>query len=182
MAWAEIAGLVSTAAAGYGQTRANASLSGEAHDWAVEDAQTERRWQEMMSNTAHQREVKDLRAAGLNPILSGTGGSGAGGGSVSLPAIDRADADFGDPVGKALQAYQAGVQADLAKAQEQQLSSAAEANRAQARKTNKEADILGPKSYLYDKITDGIRNAADVVKEKYKDFKQKHDAYQKPRD
>lgn len=56
----------------------NSEEAEKQRQWSSAEAKLARDWQKMMSDTAHQREIADLVAAGLNPILSATGGSGAG--------------------------------------------------------------------------------------------------------
>lgn len=43
----------------------------------VRESRKNREWQERMSSTAHQRETADMMRAGINPIMSASGGSGA---------------------------------------------------------------------------------------------------------
>lgn len=116
------------------QNNSAKELAWMSNEWSRQNMERNLQYQNTMAGTAHQREVADLKAAGLNPILSGTGGMGAGGVSpvnpspVTAPVRSEGDAvtsafDAFSKMASAMQAsaaatYMSGAQTELTKSSE----------------------------------------------------------------
>lgn len=106
-------------------------------NYNAREASKNREFQASMSNSAHQREVADLRAAGLNPILS------AKLGGASTPSGSAATISKPDIAGSINSARSVGQQGKLIKAQIEQAESASALNVANARQAAANTILIG---------------------------------------
>lgn len=100
-----------------------------------------------MANTAHQREVADMKAAGLNPILSITGGKGAETPALPVPQI-KGGGDFVNKMVAAKQIDLLDAQIQNARAATDKTVSETKVNHAQEQKTWYESfltELMGKK-------------------------------------
>lgn len=109
--------------------------------FSAAEAQKARDWTERLSNTAYQRQVADLRNAGLNPILGISKGAGASTPSSAAASASMASApnqapapDFGKAVTTSLAAKRLeedieNIRADTELKRQHRLTGSAEYNR-----------------------------------------------------
>lgn len=139
------------------------------------EAAKNRDWQKMMSDTAHQREIKDLQAAGLNPILSAMGGSGASVGSGATASGVTSSGAKGDVDQSASQGL-VSLLGTLMNTQTELLSKAmsARSNEAIADKQNATSELIAHLTGDYGLMRERIsgQTARDV-----QSMKQSHEEY-----
>jgi len=122
-------------------------------------AETQMDFQQANSDTAHQREVADLRAAGLNPILSAK----YGGSSTPTGAMPTYNAPLGHLANQSVSAYETALTKTQIKRAESESVTAKNESDVSTRNRNFELSSLGDKLYRIKKAAEAAAPVAAIA-------------------
>lgn len=131
---------------GQGQTSANQGN--------IASAREQMAFQERMSSTSHQREVADLKAAGLNPVLSANSGASTPVGST--PNIANAAPNYS---GIASRSVASALEVLRMRKEFEEIDSRIRQNAANIRNTDTETRAKEPFAEIGKLLTEGVRKA-----------------------
>lgn len=141
------------------------------------EAEKNRNWQETMSSTAHQRQMADMRKAGLNPILSASqGGAASGAGAQGVMQNSAADASRSAAELGQMKTAMKNQKADTELKTQQMEKVKAETegakNSAKSVKMQNDRSALANTAILESGVKDAVQDASRAGKAAYKHFKE----------
>lgn len=166
MGWGDVAAGVATGGLSYfGQreaNRTNTQIARDATEASDRMAREQMAFQERMSNTAHQREVEDLRKAGINPILSRNAGASSPAGAAGTAATAHVENALGAGITGAKEGLQTKKGLEIQNEQLGLMDAQKKAAQATTAKTNMDTYKTGVETELIKKTAPGVIATSDM--------------------
>lgn len=150
------------------QNQFNASQSAIEREFNASEAQKNRDWQEYMSNTAYQRQIADMEAAGINPYSISGSGASTPGGSVASATSARSSSSNRSLFSGVLGVLKATIGSQIIANAKKEVASGTSAARA-VQSAEHDLRMINSKEGSYKKEYDYLRAKSDFYKNRDKE-------------